>query len=507
MKILDCTLRDGGYYTSWDFDKTLVETYIKSCNELPIDYIEIGYRSIHLDGYFGEYFYLPVDLIERIKFQSTKKLVIILNEKDVRSENLEALLRPCCGLIDMIRLAIDPKHFSRALLLAESVKEMGFEVGFNVMYMSNWKNETEFLELLPNVKGIADYFYMVDSYGGVYPDDVKNIIRLVRRYLPDIPLGFHGHNNMELALINTLTAIEEGCEIVDATVTGMGRGAGNVKTELLLTSLYAQGKFDLDFNPLSKVVDIFIELQKKYEWGTNLPYMVSGAFSLPQKDVMDWIGKRYYSFNTIVRALQSQVKNSDIQVLNWDASLNSESVLVVGGGTTTLAHRHGIVEFIKNHPEIIVIHASSKNAFVFDEVKNSQLFCIIGNEGHRLEDVFKGDIPENAHCILPPAPRKMGTYIPLQLKGRTYQLHTLKNYSKFSESVSALALETARQLGAKRIFLVGYDGYSEGMTQNELELFKENEIIFKESIELNIIALTPTKYSNIQIQSIYSVVW
>ena len=74
-KILDCTLRDGGYYTNWDFDKNLVDTYIKACNDLPIDYLEVGYRSIPLKGYYGEYFYLPVYVMQRQKDQDLNRLL------------------------------------------------------------------------------------------------------------------------------------------------------------------------------------------------------------------------------------------------------------------------------------------------------------------------------------------------------------------------------------------------------------------------------------------------
>lgn len=124
-----------------------------------------GYRSIPLDGYYGEYFYLPVYVMQRLKAQTAKKLVIPLNEKDIRPEHVKALLSSYVGLIDMVRLAIDPKQFGRALTLADGVKMMGFEVGFNVMYMSKWKGQKDFLVLLPKVQGIADYFYMVNSYG------------------------------------------------------------------------------------------------------------------------------------------------------------------------------------------------------------------------------------------------------------------------------------------------------------------------------------------------------
>jgi 4-hydroxy 2-oxovalerate aldolase len=506
MKILDCTLRDGGYYTNWDFDKNLVDTYIKACNDLPVDYLEVGYRSIPLEGYYGEYFYLPVYVMQRLKAQTTKKLVIILNEKDIRPAHVQELLSPCIGLIDMIRLAIDPKQFARALELAEAVKKMGFEVGFNVMYMSKWKGQKDFLELLPKVKGIADYFYMVDSYGGVYPQDVKDTIQLVRSYIPDVPLGFHGHNNMELALINTLTAIEEGCEIVDATITGMGRGAGNVKTELLLTALNAQGKLEVDFNPLSKVVDGFTALQKTYEWGTNLPYMVSGAHSLPQKDVMDWVGKRYYSFNSIIRALQNQAKgvSDNISVRNWEYLSSADSVLIVGGGSSVQAHKEAIIQFLNLNKNVIVIHASSKNALTFDGIKNQQIFCLVGNEGHRMEEVFKGDLPLDSLCILPPSPRKMGTYIPSQLINNSYQLDALSFTGASAENVTALALELSIRLNAGKVYVVGYDGYSENVNENQIELFNENEELFKSKLPFVLQSLTTTKYTNIKFNSIYA---
>lgn len=506
MKILDCTLRDGGYYTNWDFERNLVDTYIQVCNELPVDYLEVGYRSIPLEGYYGEYFYLPIYVMERLKAKTTKKLVIILNEKDIRSGHVQQLLAPCIGLIDMVRLAIDPKQFGRALTLAESVKNMGFEVGFNVMYMSKWKGQKDFLELLPKVKGIADYFYMVDSYGGVYPQDVKDTIQLLRSYIPDVALGFHGHNNMELALINTLTAIEERCEMVDATITGMGRGAGNVKTELLLTALNAQGKLEVDFNPLSKVVDGFAALQKTYEWGTNLPYMVSGAHSLPQKDVMDWVGKRYYSFNSIIRALQNQAKGfvDNLLVKNWESNLSSDIVLIVGGGPSVQAHKEAVKQFLNLNSNVVVIHSSSKNALTFEGINNQQIFCLVGNEGHRMEEVFKDDLPLNSLCVLPPSPRKMGTYIPTQLIDNSYQLDVLSFTGASSDNVTAIALELSIRLDASTVYVVGYDGYSENVNRNQIDLFNENEELFKSHLPYTLQSLTMTKYTNIKFNSIYA---
>jgi 4-hydroxy 2-oxovalerate aldolase len=510
MKILDCTIRDGGYYTNWDFDQDIVKTYLESFNHLPVEYLEVGYRSEAMGNYLGEYFYCPVETLQRIKKLSNKKLVIILNEKDVRAADAEALLSPIIGLVTMVRMAIDPKNFKRALSLAAEVKRLGFEVAFNVMYMSTWADEKEFLELIPQVDKVADYFYMVDSFGGVYPQDVKDTIALVRSKTK-VKLGFHGHNNLEMALANTLTAIDEGIDIVDATVTGMGRGAGNLKTELLLTVLNAKGLLDFPYNELSKTVDDFTKLQKHYEWGTNLPYMVSGANSLPQKQVMEWVSKRYYSFNSIIRALnnQSQGKadNTKLPELDFGKEKTYAGALIVGGGPSATSHTQAIDRFLINNPNIIVIHASSKNALSFENVPNDQYFCLVGNEGHRLEEVFQGSNIKGK-CILPPYPREMGTYVPKSLTENSFELESVEFTDLYRDSHTALALQSILALKIEKVFMTGYDGYSGNhIGEKEQELFLENQHLFskiKGHFNIQLVSLTPTKYTELKGDSVYS---
>jgi 4-hydroxy 2-oxovalerate aldolase len=475
-----------------------------------VEYLEVGYRSKPMPGYLGEYFYCPLNTLKFLKKYSSKKLAIILNEKDVRAEDAEELLVPIQDYVTMVRMAIDPRNFSRALNLARKVKELGFEVAFNVMYMSTWKEHKEFIDMLPEVNNIADYFYMVDSFGGVYPSEVKETIELVRSKT-DVKLGFHGHNNLEMALANTLTAIDEGVDIVDATITGMGRGAGNLKTELLLTVLNSKGVLDFPYNNLSKTVDDFIKLQDFYQWGTNLPYMVSGANSLPQKQVMEWVSKRYYSFNSIIRALdnQSQGKedNTKLEKLDFGKEKKYSGALIVGGGPSVVKHAHAIELFLNNNPNIIVIHASSKNALSFINIPNDQYFCLVGNEGHRLEEVFKGQNIDGK-CILPPYPRKMGTYVPLKLKEKAYELENVEFTDFYKDSHTSLALQSALALKLQTIYLTGYDGYSgDNIDEKEQELFMENEYLFsrmKTIFDIDLMSLTPTKYSKLSSSSVYS---
>ncbi|QRQ61199.1 aldolase catalytic domain-containing protein [Sphingobacterium multivorum] len=511
IKILDCTLRDGGYYTNWDFSDEVVDNYIKCTNNLPIEYLEVGYRSTPIKGYLGRYFYLPIYELEKIKSLSQKKLVIILNEKDTRLEDLKELLQPLQGIVSMIRIALDPQNLLRAIKLAEGIKVYGFEVGFNVMYMSKWKSYLDFQSNLSKVSGVADYFYMVDSYGGVFPQDVIDTIALVKSHL-NVKLGFHGHNNLELALINTLTAIDHGVEIVDSTVTGMGRGAGNLKTELLLTAFNNRFNFDVDFNSLGDLVNTFSGLHRKYEWGTNLPYMISGANSLPQKDVMDWVTTRFYSFNSIIQALQNQkekVKDNE-QLPLFKPSISKKRVVIIGGGKGACEHVEAVKEFIRTDAEITIVHASSKNAFSYQDLENEQIFCLVGNEGHRMEKVFNDLGSFNGQTVLPPFPRKMGTYIPACVRDNSFELENVDFTDKYQDSHTALALQITYELGAEEIYLVGYDGYNEfPITEKERQLTAENEFLFHRFTVFNnkdVIAITPTRYE-IPVNSVYSMIY
>lgn len=508
MKILDCTLRDGGYYTSWDFDRSIVETYFQSLNQLPVDYLEVGYRSMPMKDYMGEFFYTPVYVLEKIRQICTKDLVIILNEKDVRPEHLPALLHPIRGMVKMIRMAIDPKNLGRALVLAEGVKKMGFEVGFNVMYMSTWAGKQDFLSELKHVDGLADYFYMVDSYGGVYPQDVVNTIGVVRQHTR-VPLGFHGHNNMELGLINSLTALDNGVEIVDATITGMGRGAGNLKTELLLTVLSSRGQLSLDFNHLAVVVDEFTQLQQQHGWGTNLPYMFSGAHSLPQKEVMEWVSKRFYSFNSIIQALENKKNKIDDnrRFALFSPGKSYRKAIIVGGGPSAISLAEPIRKLLDNEPDTCIVYASTRNASMYKDLPVDQYFCLVGNEGNRMVKVFEDLGHFYGQCVLPPYPRRMGTFVPEEVENRTAELKEITYTSQVKDSQTALSLQVCIDLRVEEVLVVGYDGYSgTRMGSKEQELLAENEMLFAAAqvYGLKLTALAQTKYKSIPVESIYS---
>ena len=508
-KILDCTLRDGGYYTQWDFDKGLVEGYCRLMEELPIDYVEVGYRSIPLNGYLGEYFYCPEYVLSELKeLMPSKKLVIILNEKDINVENLNELLPPCKPYVTLVRIAIDPKNIERAIILAKEIKKLGFEVGFNVMYMSNWLEAPSFLDKLKGLDNIIDYFYMVDSFGGIKPEDVKNIISLVKSKT-SVPLGFHGHNNLEMALINTLTSIDEGSVIVDATITGMGRGAGNLRTELLITYLDSLYKIKVNYTQLSNVVSDFEKLKTHYKWGTNLPYIFSGAFSLPQRQVMEWVGMNRYSISNILNALNNQKEaiedNIKLPLLKKENLF--DKVVILGGGKSVNNHSVAIKKLVEEEKSICVIHAGVRNALSYLGVNSQQYYALAGFESEKLLKTIEDLSKVKETCVYPPFPRKMGTTIPSAIEPVSKELEAITFTEASNDSPLALAIQTALDLGVNYILMAGFDGYDTTIDQTQFVLAQENQNIINDLIKLkniSVMAITPTKYKNISETSIYS---
>ena len=496
MKILDCTLRDGGYYTNWDFDKKTVDRYISAMNKLPVDYIEIGYRNKLSSKYAGKYFYMPLYELKDIRQKTDKKLVIILMEDDVEIADLDALLGPIKGLADMIRIAFSPSKITYAIELAKAVKSYGFEVGFNVMYMSEWLDNTDFMKNLDQVNEVADVFYMVDSYGGVFPEDMVTIIQKVKEKVT-CPLGFHGHDNLHMALANAFTAIKHGVEYIDATIMGMGRGAGNLQMELLLTALNKKIDLEVDFYELERAVSAIMPLWKKHLWGTNLPYMISGSNSFSQGAVMDWETSPFYTFNSIIRTLNNKKDEAaDYKQYKTCEFKPSDEVLIVGSDISVSNDIDGILHFLKQHPNLTIIHSSSTNVQYLTNLSHRRYFCLVGNAGKRLERHSNYDGP----CILPPNPEETGTYVPQKLADKTYKLSDISYDEKFNDRQTALALQMAENLKAKHVFLIGHDGISnKTQTKRDFAIVDQNELLFSTAAKKfkTFESLTETNYTSL----------
>lgn len=508
INICDCTIRDGGYYTNWDFEPVLIEKYLKAVEKIPnIKIVELGYRNLPQSGYYGEYFYCPKYFLEKAKkLAPSKELAIMLNEKACTVDDLDYLLNPCVDIISLVRLAVNPDNFERALILAVEIKKRGFKVAFNLMYLSNWSGDDNFIKKLSKANGIVDYLYLVDSFGGIAPDELSQAIDKASKNT-EVPLGFHGHNNIEFALANSVTAIDKGCKIVDSTFTGMGRGAGNLKTELLLSYLNAKGLIQINLSDISDVVTAFETMQQEYKWGTSLPYMISGAYSLPQADVMSWMSKKRYSVSDIVNRMQSDIDIKTEKEKNgstFQPKKNNLDTLIIGGGPSAVSSREALIHFIEKN-ELNVIFAGVKNLFHCNSI-NNPLICLSGIEYLKLEslNIDLGGYPEFSF-ITAPNKSNQTTYFPAKSDSNYFHLNEIEFTNEYLDSLLTIALQTANDLSSGKVFMIGFDGYSSNSSMKEVE--QENQSIISSFIaqkKNDLVFLNTTSYKNVEVNSIYS---
>ncbi len=508
--ILDCTLRDGGYYSQWDFSDDLVADYLTAMQALQIDYVEIGYRSLPSSDYRGKYAYTSPSILDRAhELAPDVKLAVMVDEKSVDPNEFERLLVPCQGKCHLVRLAVAPENIARTLPLISIAKKLGFEIAVNMMRFHEIQFDDKLAQVISSLEPDLDFLYLVDSYGSASPIETETQFRKVASFSKS-KLGFHGHDNMQLALANSLAAEQSGASILDCTMCGMGRGAGNLRTEVLLAYLAAKHQRSVDFNSLGQVVSQFATLQEEYRWGSSFPYIVSGAFGLPQKEVMDWLAARRYSVHAIVQALQNQNDKlqDNLQFPSFSAELfhDFDEVLVIGGGPTIYAVANELSTYLEEHPRTLLVFTSITHLATLDQFLDRSVLCLAGSEGDKIEKQRLSISTDSIRAfVLPPFPRKLGTQVPEGLHQRTFELPKTFHDACDFDSPLAVALGVANALKHDEVNCVGLDGYAEDEPCHEL-LNQENEAIINGFSELGmkLNSLTRTRFLGLGHDSIYS---
>lgn len=279
FQILDCTIRDGGYVNNWGFEKKLVREAYRALSKSGVDYIEIGYRGT--EKYFdkdkyGIWRFSPEEQVrEVIANINGAKLALMA---DFGKIDVDDFCPAEDSVIRMVRLATHKDSLDKAVKVLEQIKEKGYEVALNAMDYSGYsdKERQGLIRLLKNSP--IDYIYVVDSYGSLFPFQIRSIIEPLLE-IHGVKVGFHPHNSLQMAFANTLEAINCGAHIVDSTIYGMGRAAGNLPTEIIVSFLEKEKKAKYNSIPLLNIIDrYFSGLQKENSWGYQLPYMLSGMF-------------------------------------------------------------------------------------------------------------------------------------------------------------------------------------------------------------------------------------
>ncbi len=304
IKILDCSIRDGGYVNNWRFSKELVRECYRALSKSGVEYIELGFRSsspfFDPDKY-GVWRFTQEDVLKETisNIQGAKLSIMVDFNKYALKDFIDA--KDSC--IHMVRMAVHKNNIYTALEKIEEIKKLGYAVSLQCMGYNTY-TEAEKKELIETIAQTEiDYIYVADSYGSIFPFQIETLVSPFVE-MKNTKVGFHPHNNVQMAFANTLEAIRAGVDIVDTTIYGIGRGAGNLPTEIMLSYLSEQGLTRYNVIPVLNCIErYFLELKKTHPWGYQLPYMISGIFNSHPSYSKELLRRREYSMEDIWKAL------------------------------------------------------------------------------------------------------------------------------------------------------------------------------------------------------------
>ena len=279
IKVLDCTIRDGGLVNNHNFEDGFVKAVYDACVESGIDYMELGYKNskkLFARDQFGAWKNCDEDDLRRIVGDNDTSLKLTAMADAGKSDWRTDILPREQSVLDTIRVAFYVHQVSEAVDMIKDAVDKGYEVTGNLMAVSTAQDSEvdQALEVL--AESPVSVLVVVDSFGSLYAEQVEMLVKKYLKFAEDTGkhVGMHAHNNQQLAFANTIEAIIHGANFVDASMSGLGRGAGNCPMELLIGFL-RNPKFKI--RPIYKVLQTHLEpLRKEVEWGPYVQYNITG---------------------------------------------------------------------------------------------------------------------------------------------------------------------------------------------------------------------------------------
>jgi 4-hydroxy 2-oxovalerate aldolase len=281
IALLDCTLRDGAYIVDAQFGTPAIKGIIKKMQDANVDIIECGWlkNQAHEEG--STFYHVPQDLEQYLYHKSKHATYVVMIDWDRYDLKY---LPPCDGQsVDAVRVVFPHEKYREGIAVGAQIREKGYKVYYQAANTLAYSEE-DLIDLahavnLEKPEGLS----VVDTFGAMYQEDLERIVTVLNRELnPEIKLGFHSHNNQQLSFalsihfVNLLSDSQRGL-IVDASLCGMGRGAGNTTTELIANYLNHRQCCNYDMNVIMDAIDMYMEyFQENYTWGYSIPYFIAG---------------------------------------------------------------------------------------------------------------------------------------------------------------------------------------------------------------------------------------
>lgn len=476
VQMLDCTLRDGGYCNQWKFGYNNIKRIARGLVDADIDIVECGFLTNQVEYSKEVSRFTAVEQIAHIipKERRNKIFVVMMNYGEYAIEDLPDYDG---SSIDGIRVAFHKKNLVEALELCKRIKKKGYKVFVQAMVSLSYTDE-EFFKMLRMVNVVDPYaFYIVDSFGMMKRKELIRLFYMVEHNLKDeIWIGFHSHNNMQLAYSNSQSLVDIQTNrklIIDSSIFGMGRGAGNLNTELFVQYLNESiGKTYL-LKPLLSIIDEILNsfYQRNY-WGYSLPNYLSAvhythpnyAIYLDDKktltvenmaeifDMMDDDKKIEFDRNYIEKLYIRYMATGQVQDEHRTELINklsNKKVLLIAPGRSSIDERQNIIDFA-NDKEVVTISVNMEYPYVtVDYIFLSNL--------RRFRELVEENRPK---CIVTSNIPADNVYL------QTRYSELLNNVNPVSDNAGMMAIKFLITYGVKEIYLAGFDGYTHDTQEN-----------------------------------------
>jgi len=537
VTILDCTLRDGGYFNDWRFDRTLARDLVAALSRAGVDIVEAGFKSPHTHrekGFEGLFRYCNESELGFLRSHRNLHYSFMVDAKEFLAGDSAdpSLVEECIplkeeSLFSYARIATYFPNLPGSVDLASLLHERGYRVTLNLMGMSLLGQE-HLDQALDLIRGVPlEVFYFSDSFGDLQPGEIVQFMHRIRaKYRGRV--GIHTHDNNGLAFANTIAALEHGIDVIDATLMGMGRGAGNLRTEQLLLYLYfKKGYTHLNPSELLEVVDLHMRpLKKTYQWGWDYTYMLSALQNIHPTYCQNLRASNQYTIDQVSkilnsidpsrrstfdeRALLAAIDTVINQPVVVDEPLVSiplyepeprEKVLVIATGSGRERFRSELAAFIDQH-DPLVIECNPADTF-YEERSRHYLRAILN--WVRLRKALAGSGASGSPIVT-------GLWgLPLSCGGkadvRKIPCHVGKDGVSVSRDgmklpayvVGMFAVGLAILSAPRTVYVAGFDGYADRLSQSQQEM----EHFWKAlSSPCPIISITPTSYT-LSTESVY----
>lgn len=524
MKILDCTLRDGGYYNQWNFSIPEVNKYLDSANEAGIDYVEIGFRFTPKSEYFGPFAYSTDSFLNTLKIPKNLKIGVMLDLKDIISsenqiETLNKMFQPrASSPVELVRIACHVKDVLLADQCVKFLKDFGYKVGLNIMQANTCTPAmlTDISLKLHSWKNI-DVLYYADSLGNMMEAEMMIVKNAIRAGWPG-PIGVHTHNNMGQALSNSIWAMNNDVEWIDATITGMGRGAGNAELELLLIEAEKVNPKYKSSKLVSTLYEYFYPLKAKYSWGANYFYYLAAIKQIHPTYIQQMLNEDRYSPTDILSAinqltsssalsysknsLDNAIKDNYLTSTNYEVNSTlfaSKKVLIFANTDDCVYYKKAVEDFIKKEAPIVI--CLNDNGSLSSNLVSYYTSCHPTRIAALREKFTKSGVP----IITPKFDGQTATGpndLNYGLKISEKISITPNSYSTDIPLVGTYAISFAIAAGATNIYCIGLKGYN---ADDYRQVSMNHFISYVHDMHKNvrIIALTPTTY-NVEQSSLYA---